>query len=81
MDQKMLHATNLERRGKGRAGRNSARALCRRNQEGRYGLIPGTNTGLEQSPYLNNIFGAVLGSPLPAKGAKKGYMYYVQYLH
>lgn len=67
--------------GERRAGRNSARALCRQNQEGRYGLIPRTNNGLERSSYLNKIFGADLGSPLPGKGAKKGYMYYLQYLH
>lgn len=67
----MLRATNLERRGKGRAGRNSARALCRRNQEGRYGLIPGPNNGLGRSPYLNKIFGAGLGSPFLGRARRE----------
>lgn len=67
----MLRATNLERRGKGRAGRNSARALCRRNQEGRYGLIPGPNNGLGRSPHLNKIFGAGLGSPFLGRARRE----------
>lgn len=56
----MLRATYVERRGKGRAGRNSARALCRRNQEGRYSLIPGPNNGLGRSPYVSRILELVL---------------------
>lgn len=67
----MLRATNSEWRGKGRAGRNSAGALRRRNQEGRCGLIPGPNNGLGRSLTLKKIFGAGLGSPLPGKGARK----------
>lgn len=43
----MSRATKSELRQKGRAGRNSARAFCRQNQEGRYGLIPGPSTGLD----------------------------------
>lgn len=62
----------------GRAGRNSARAFCRRNQEGRYSLISGPINGLGRPPSPNKIFGAGLGCYLPRKSAKKDRMYYVQ---